>query len=252
MSVHYFKLTKHNAYINTTSKFETHTEAQNYIDNFDSDFTIGHVITLIHDVVDHINGQRYIGGIADEVMALAANKTMNMTTYSNFIEDLVDQLAMLNQYVYDWGDLPIAIQNQLKVTTLPRSKYKKIFKTYFPNIYNFDKFYQTVKTIIQHPFNDYECDATILEIKNIQILRKLVYLGMVKTLKKYSLDFPITGAPVRDTMKYCLSSVCASGYSLPTCDYLKIVIDKYQVKIFFKYSLKESWILVAEENYRFD
>lgn len=249
MSLHYFKLVKPNAYLNTTANFEIPEIAQKYMDDFGSEFSVGHVSTLIHDVIDHINGQKYIGGIADEIMALTAYKTMHINSYPFFIEKVVTQLTMLELYSYDWGKLPADIEKQLKDTTLPKSKYKKIFKEYFPKVYDFDQFYQIVKSAVQDSYVEYEHETTILLIKNVQIVRKLIYLGMVKTLQKYTLDHPTNSAPARDALKNCLEHVSTNRYKIPNHAYLKIKVTKHTISISAKDLPIEAWDTLINQDY---
>ena len=221
-----------------TSNYGSHPIMDHYSDYYGTDFVVHGIAVLGHDIIEHINGQKYIGGVADEIMAIAANATMN---YQNTVEylpiELAYQVTMFLSYDNYWGKLPTAIEKML-FKPIPNGKYKKLFNEHFTELVTIDHINSKLE-------EEYQCSPISTEQYNY--IQKLLYWGMVKTLHKYSLSRP-TCAPIKDAWDYLISPY---RRNLP-CEYLKFSVTNTTLSFYTKEFPNASWNLEDEVCYHAD
>lgn len=236
MSNHYFM--NYEKLTHCTSAYGSYPVMEHYADYYDTDFVVHGTAMLGHDVIDHINGQKYIGGVADEIMALAANATMN---YQNTIKylpaELAHQYAMYQSYNNNWGELPTAIKKVL-LKPIPNGKYKKLFNEYFTELLTIDHINNRLE-------EEYECSP--ISTEEYTYIQKLLYWGMVGSLHRYSLSRP-TLAPIKDAWDYLMRPY---KKNLPH-GYLKLSVTNTAISFYSKEFPNDSWYLEDEVYYHAD
>ena len=236
MSNHYF--INNQTLTHCTSNYGSYPIMDHYSNYYGTEYEVHGIDMLGHDIIDHINGQKYIGGVADEIMALAANTTMN---YQNAIKylptELAHQYTMYQSYYNNWGELPTAIKKVL-LKPIPNGKYKKLFNEYFTEI-------QTIDQINSKLEKEYGCSPMSTEQYNY--IQKLLYWGMVVSLHKYSLSRP-TCAPIKDAWDYLIRPYKKNL----SCQYLKFSVTNTTVSFYSKESPNDSWNLEDEVYYHAD
>lgn len=236
MSNHYF--INDQTLTHCTSNYGTYPIMDHYSNYYGTDFIVHGVDSLRHDIIDHINGQSFIGGVADEIMAVAANATMD---YQNTIKylpiELAYQFTMYQSYDNCWGELPTAIEKVL-LKPIPNGKYKKLFNEYFTE-------FVTIDLINNKLEEEYECSP--ISTEQYSYIQKLLYWGMVKTLHKYSLSRP-TCAPIKDAWEYLIRPYKKKLF----CQYLKFSVTNTTITFYSKEFPSDSWNLKDEVYYHAD
>ena len=232
MSDYYFKFKEDGFLYGLNSRFENYPPVNYYKDNYDTDFSIWDIRTLRHDVLDHTNGQQYIGVIADEIMAITSYYTTNYK--SELLEEILYQLEMFNHYNNDWGRLPKGLENKL-IDPIPKGKYFKMFEEYFPELSDLDSLFQSI--------NNYElCN---LNIRQCSYVQKLIYHSMVQTLKKYHLSSPKTKAPIMEAYEYLLGNGTTIS-DLRIFNYMRFSVKNYSIQLSHKEHPSDAWYLYEE------
>ena len=221
-----------------TSHYGSYPIMGRYDNYYGTDFIIHGTAMLGHDVIEHINGQKYIGGVADEIMALAANATIDYQNNIKYLPtELAHQYAMYQSYNNNWGELPTAIKKVL-LKPIPKGKYRKLFNEYFTEL-------QTIDSINSELEKEYG-DST-LSIEQFNYIQKLLYWGMVVSLHKYSLSRP-TYAPINDAWDYLMRPY---KKNLPH-GYLKFSVTNTTITFYSKEFANDSWHLEDEVYYHVD
>lgn len=230
----YFKLTDLEYFIGCNYKFQEYPIAIYEQLQYETDMGVYSIGTLFHDAIDHINGQRYIGGVADEIMASMAYDTMRYpiaTKRFNCVGQIYDFLYK------GWGVLPTALDNLLE-KEIPKGKYLDIFHDNFKSLADIN----CLKKLLEDEISE------SISYENVIKFNKLCYWGMRLTLQKYSLERPVASAPINEARQYLINSY-KEIMSLVKYDYLKISVTDTSLIMYAKYTKNDVWQLLEQITY---
>lgn len=164
------------------------------IKNYGTSFDISkrNTLSFVHDITDHVNGLPYVGGVADEIMALASTLTHRkqefVSNYHSIKEVFCSVLSStLVEYFFrglEWGLLPDSIDlNKRLSSDMPYyDDYMSLVEPLFIKREVVDSINKEVSYSIED-HKDIQEDGDF-----IATVEYLLYLGMVKSYKKWGLS----------------------------------------------------------------